>query len=236
MLNFLLFKVIFIGAVMEPVWRHILRLSMWIGVLGFMRIFSLLSRDRLDNLTTVAFVSLKKYYKITVFLSTILFSNIIWYLGSLYLFPTSLAFLTLEFLPVVLDTIQVLIKYTTHLMDQWRENGFESKRLINYYTELSADVLILGCTLLQYLQLMWMHGISFGLVDIVLFLNVRSVLKNLHSKVIIYRERWRAMSYVRDRYVDASAEELSNHNDDCAICRERMKTAKKLACGHLFHL
>lgn len=156
----------------------------------------------------------------------------------------------------MLDTIQVLIKYTTHLMDQWRENGFESKRLINYYTELSADVLILGCTLLQYLQLMvrntynvwqwhltlnfpkkkWMHGISFGLVDIVLFLNVRSVLKNLYSKVIIYRERWRAMSYVRDRYVDASAEELSNHNDDCAICRDRMKTAKKLACGHLFHL
>ncbi|GAN04864.1 hypothetical protein MAM1_0075c04329 [Mucor ambiguus] len=55
---------------------------------------------------------------------------------------------------VVLDTIQVLIKYATHLMDQWRENGFESKRLINYYTELSADVLILACTLLQYLQLM----------------------------------------------------------------------------------
>lgn len=55
---------------------------------------------------------------------------------------------------MVLDTIQVLIKYATHLMDQWRENGFESKRLINYYAELSADVLILGCTLLQYLQLM----------------------------------------------------------------------------------
>lgn len=81
-----------------------------------------------------------------------------------------------------------------------------------------------------------MHGISFGLVDIVLFLNVRSVLKNLHNKVIIYRERWIAMSYVRDRYVDASVEELSKHNDDCAICRERMKNAKKLACGHLFHL
>ena len=55
---------------------------------------------------------------------------------------------------MVLDTIQVLIKYSTHLMDLWRENGFESKRWINYYTELGADVLILGCTLLQYLQLM----------------------------------------------------------------------------------
>ncbi|EIE90098.1 hypothetical protein RO3G_14809 [Rhizopus delemar RA 99-880] len=227
---------IFIGAVMDPVWRHILRLSMWIGVLGFMRIFSLLSRDRLDNLTTITFVSIHKYYKIILLLSTILFSNIIWYLGSFYLFPTSLAFLTLEFLPVVLDTIQVLIKYITHLLDQWVENRFESKRWINYYIELSADVLILGCTLLQYLQLMWMHGISFGLVDIVLFLNVRSVLKNLHNKIIIYRERWKAMVYVRQRYVDASPEELSKLNDDCAICREKMKTAKKLACGHLFHL
>jgi hypothetical protein len=81
-----------------------------------------------------------------------------------------------------------------------------------------------------------MHGISFGLVDIVLFLNVRSVLKNLHNKIIIYRERWKAMVYVRQRYVDASSEELSKLNDDCAICREKMKTAKKLACGHLFHL
>jgi hypothetical protein len=44
-----------------------------------------------------------------------------------------------------------------------------------------------------------MHGISFGLVDIVLFLNVRSVLKNLHNKIIIYRERWKAMVYVRQR-------------------------------------
>jgi hypothetical protein len=81
-----------------------------------------------------------------------------------------------------------------------------------------------------------MHGVSFGLVDIVLFLNVRSVLKNLHNKILIYRERWRAMAYVRDRYINASPEELSRHNDDCAICRENMKTAKKLACGHIFHL
>ncbi|KAI8997463.1 hypothetical protein BDB01DRAFT_831047 [Pilobolus umbonatus] len=236
MLNFLLFKVIFIGAVMDPVWRYILRMSMWIGVLGFMRIFSLLSRDRLDSLATVAFVSIKKYYKITLLLLFIFLSDVLWYIGSLYLFPTSLAFLTLEFLSVILDTTQVLIKYITHLLDQWRENGFDSKRYINYYTELSADVLILGCTLLQYLQLMWMHGISFGLVDVVLVLNVRSVLRNLHKKLTIYRERWMTMSYVRDRYVNASPDELGQYNDDCAICRDKMKSAKKLPCGHLFHL
>ncbi|KAI8394096.1 uncharacterized protein BYT42DRAFT_488894 [Radiomyces spectabilis] len=236
MLNFLLFKVIFIGAVMDPIWRHILRLSIWIGVLGFLRIFCLLSRDRFDNLATIAYTPPKQYYKITLLLCFILLGDVLWYIGSALLFPASLTFLTLEFLPVILDTIHVMTKYLSHLLDQWQENGFENKCLVNYYTELGADVLILACTLMQYLQLMWMHGVSFGLVDFVLFLNVRSVLKNLHNKVLIHRERWRAMSYVRDRYVNATPAELSLHNDDCAICREKMKTAKKLACGHLFHL
>lgn len=46
MLNFLLFKMIFVGAVMDPAW---IRLSIWIAILGFLRIFSLLSRDRFDH-------------------------------------------------------------------------------------------------------------------------------------------------------------------------------------------
>ncbi|KAI9303953.1 hypothetical protein BJ944DRAFT_164532 [Cunninghamella echinulata] len=236
MLNFLLFKVIFIGAVMDPVWRHILRLSLWIGVLGFLRIFSLLCRDRFENLSTIAYAPPNAYYKITTLLFAIFALNILWYIGSMFLFPNSITFLTLEFLPVALDTAQVMTKYLAHLLDQWNENGFESKRLINYYAEISTDVLILGCTLLQYLQLMWMHGISFGLVDIVLFLNVRSVLKNLHNKVMIHRERWRMMSYVQRQYIDATQEELDANDDDCAICRDSLKVAKKLACGHLFHL
>jgi len=37
------------------------------------------------------------------------------------------------------------------------------------------------------------------------------------------------------RYADATAQELAAYDDDCAICRERMATAKKLACGHIFH-
>lgn len=81
-----------------------------------------------------------------------------------------------------------------------------------------------------------MHGLSFGLVDIVLFLNVRSVLMNLHSKVRAHRERWRAVSFVRQSYANATEYELDTFDDDCAICRDPMKSAKKLSCGHLFHL
>ncbi|KAJ8654247.1 hypothetical protein O0I10_010069 [Lichtheimia ornata] len=236
MLNFLLFKVIFVSAIMDPVWIHIVRLSIWISVLGFLRIFSLLSRDRFDHLATMPYLPVAEYRKVTVLLCIILICNLGWFAASYVLFPTSITFLTLEFLPVLLDTLQVMTKYFSQLLDQWREHGFESKRAVNYYIELSTDMLVMALTLVQYLQILWSHGISFGLVDIVLFLNVRSVLKNLYRKGMVHRDRWRAMSYVRNRYVDATPTELMMRNDDCAICREKMKTAKKLACGHLFHV
>jgi autocrine motility factor receptor len=33
----------------------------------------------------------------------------------------------------------------------------------------------------------------------------------------------------------ATVEELNNNDDDCAVCWEKMETARKLPCGHLFH-
>ncbi|KAI9491986.1 hypothetical protein BDB00DRAFT_830653 [Zychaea mexicana] len=236
MLNFLLFKVIFVGAIMDPIWIQIVRLSIWIAVLGFLRIFSLLSKDRFDHLTTMPYIPTAEYNKTTFLLCCIFVCNLVWYAASFYFFPESITFLTLEFLPVALDTLQVMTKYFSQLWDQFSEQGFEGKRTINYYAELGTDMLVLGLTLLQYLQLMWMHGMSFGLVDIVLILNVRSVLRNLYRKGMVHRDRWRAMSYVKNRYADATPAELSVRNDDCAICREKMKTAKRLSCGHLFHL
>ncbi|CAO3663570.1 unnamed protein product [Rhizopus stolonifer] len=232
-LSFFFFKTIFISAVMDPIWNHI---SMWIGVLGFMRVFSLISRDRLDHLTAITFVSTQRYCKIILLLSTVLFSNILWYLGSFYLFPTSFAFLTLEFLPVLLDTLQILVEYVNQFWSQWVEDGLESQRWLNCYADLSADALRFGCTLWQYLLLMWMHGVSFGVVDIVLLLNVKNASKTLYNKMGVYWERWKTMTYIRQRFVDASPEELSILDDKCAICRENMKTAKKLTCGHVFHL
>jgi len=37
------------------------------------------------------------------------------------------------------------------------------------------------------------------------------------------------------RFPMALPEELQRNNDDCAICWEKMDTARKLPCGHMFH-
>lgn len=36
-------------------------------------------------------------------------------------------------------------------------------------------------------------------------------------------------------YPPASAEDLSQNSDNCAICWEKMESARKLPCSHLFH-
>ena len=37
------------------------------------------------------------------------------------------------------------------------------------------------------------------------------------------------------RFSMATVEELQRHCDDCAICWEKMESARKLPCGHIFH-
>ncbi|CAD5316322.1 unnamed protein product [Arabidopsis thaliana] len=41
---------------------------------------------------------------------------------------------------------------------------------------------------------------------------------------------------MNDRFPDATPEELSSNDATCIICREEMTSAKKLVCGHLFHV
>ncbi|CAM0136472.1 unnamed protein product [Umbelopsis sp. WA50703] len=214
MLNFVLFKVIFICAVMNPRWVQVLVLALWIGILGFLHIFCKLSRDRFDHLSVTPSVPLSQLYKVVGLLS----------------------FLTLEAVPVAIDTCQLLIKYVAHIIDNVNEDQMQSKGIIMYYSELFADLLILLCTILQYLQLLWMHGRSFGWTDVILLLNLRSAFKHLRRKIATHAGHWRAMSALRSTYLQASPADLQTYGDQCAICRETMKEATKLPCAHCFHL
>ncbi|CAO3668618.1 unnamed protein product [Umbelopsis vinacea] len=189
MLNFVLFKVIFISAVMNPRWAQVLVLALWIGILGFLHIFCKLSRDRFDHAV-----------------------------------------------PVAIDTCQLLIKYVAHIIDNLNEDQMQSKGIIMYYSELFADLLILFCTILQYLQLLWMHGKSFGWTDVILLLNLRSAFKHLRRKIATHAVHWKAISSLRSTYLQATQLDLRIYGDQCAICREVMKEATKLPCGHCFHL
>nr|CAG8472556.1 14225_t:CDS:2 [Entrophospora candida]CAG8545205.1 12910_t:CDS:2 [Entrophospora candida] len=175
---------------------------------------------------------IQAHLRILSLLILILIVDIIWFIICV---RSMLLLLTFECFTLFLDTVQTLMKYIIHLRDLSQQGVWESKGLVLYYIEFVTDTLILAATLGHYLHIMLLHGISFTLIDAVLFLNMRSVFNNLRKKVVSYYNYRQAISNMQTRYPSATEIELKEYNDDCAICRDSMVSAKKLPCGHMFH-
>ncbi|KAG0023123.1 hypothetical protein BGZ80_010348 [Entomortierella chlamydospora] len=235
-LNFLLFKVVFVGAILEPRWEGLLIWTAWFTVLGFLRVFSMLCRDRFEYLTVSPNIPTRVHVKILTMLTMILTLNIAWFVFCISVFRSMLLLLSFECLTLFLDTIQTLVKYVIHLGDQSRQGPCESWRMVQYYTEFVTDTMILVTTLGHYLHIMYLHGISFTLIDAVLFLNMRSVFNNLRKKLASHQAYRQALNNMQALYPSATEKELADYSDDCAICRDSMTSAKILPCGHIFHL
>lgn len=88
----------------------------------------------------------------------------------------------------------------------------------------------------HYVMIWWLHGMAFHLVDAILFLNLRAILSALAKRVKGFIKLKKALNSLDGSLPDATTEELSAFNDECAICRGPMARAKKLSCNHLFHL
>ncbi|KAG0214033.1 hypothetical protein BGX28_002899 [Mortierella sp. GBA30] len=235
-LNFLLFKVVFVGAILEPRWEELLIWTAWFTILGFLRVFSMLCRDRFEYLTVSPSIPIRVHVKILTMLSLILVSNIAWFVLCISVFRSMLLLLSFECFTLFLDTIQTLVKYIIHLGDLSRQGPCESRRAVQYYTEFVTDTMILVTTLGHYLHIMYLHGISFTLIDAVLFLNMRSVFNNLRKKLSSHQAYRQALCNMQALYPSATESELADYSDDCAICRDSMTSAKVLPCGHIFHL
>ncbi|XP_072957109.1 E3 ubiquitin protein ligase RIN2-like isoform X1 [Typha angustifolia] len=98
------------------------------------------------------------------------------------------------------------------------------------------DMMTLLTALGHYLMIWWLRGMAFHLLDAVLFLNLRALLSAIVKRIRTYVKLKKALNSLDGALPDASYEELSAYDDECAICRGPMARAKKLSCNHLFHL
>ncbi|KAI7733716.1 hypothetical protein M8C21_029613 [Ambrosia artemisiifolia] len=60
--------------------------------------------------------------------------------------------------------------------------------------------------------------------------------RNFKLRIADYIRYRNITSNMNDRFPDATPEELNASDATCIICREEMTTAKRLVCGHLFHV
>ena len=138
----------------------------------------------------------------------------------------------LQCLTLFLKTSETLVKYALHM---YKHNAnWSSRGTLLYYTELVTECSILIATLFHYGHIFFLHGISLTL-NAILFLHMRIVFSNLRKKLSAYSNYLKLSKAMRTKYPDVTPEQLAELNDDCAICREPMDTAKKLPCSHVFH-
>jgi E3 ubiquitin-protein ligase synoviolin len=60
--------------------------------------------------------------------------------------------------------------------------------------------------------------------------------RNFRIRIADYVRYRKITSNMNERFPDATTDELNVSDVTCIICREEMTSAKKLLCGHLFHV
>jgi len=243
LLKYVLFKIVFIGAILEiPHLRELLIWVSWFSILGFLRIFSHLAKDRFGYLVTYMPNAVWSVHaRVLTLLFIILGADILWFSLCLSVFHSAglsvLLLMTFECLTLFLNTIQTVAKYVIHLMDRyWQEGVWEHRTTYIYYIEFTLDTGILLLTLAHYLHIYYLHGVSLTLIDAVLFLHMRLAFLSLAQKLSNHFNYLQMSQDMDKRYPTVGEDELRHLNDNCAICLMSLSSnAKKLPCGHIFH-
>ncbi|KAG6555298.1 hypothetical protein Mapa_003341 [Marchantia paleacea] len=127
-------------------------------------------------------------------------------------------------------SVPTLSHYALHMGDIYMEGRFTGKAVCLYYLELVQDLLHLSLYLLFFLVIFMNYGLPLHLVR-----ELYETFRNFKNRIADYI-RYRRLTYnMNERFADANAEDLIR-DATCIVCREDMVEAKKLPCGHLFHV
>eukprot|EP00730_Choanoeca_flexa_P001288 TRINITY_DN10568_c0_g1_i1.p1 TRINITY_DN10568_c0_g1~~TRINITY_DN10568_c0_g1_i1.p1 ORF type:complete len:655 (+),score=107.55 TRINITY_DN10568_c0_g1_i1:148-2112(+) len=89
---------------------------------------------------------------------------------------------------------------------------------------------------LHYVHILWIHGLSFMLLDLVLFLKARSSMEHMRRLLRNHQRFMRLNAQLADVFQPATPAELAAASEPCAICRDDLNDGGcKLVCGHMFH-
>ncbi|XLT58282.1 hypothetical protein HN873_050886 [Arachis hypogaea] len=128
-------------------------------------------------------------------------------------------------------TVSVFVKYLFYISNMLMEGQWERKPIFTFYLELIRDLLHLSMYLFFFLVIFINYGVPLHLIRV-----LYETFRNFKVRVADYIRYCKITSNMKDRFPEATPEEHNASDATCIICREEMTTAKKLICGHLFHV
>jgi E3 ubiquitin-protein ligase AMFR len=255
-LNFMVFKLMFIAILLE---HHLGALFLWIvwfSIVVFFKLFSLLCRDRFDYLCsahapmvstthdgssagrlTLVFKGTSHFRPfallVLIFVCNLGLGAFGWW-GSADVSQALL--LCFEVFITFVESVHTLAKYAILAIDARRYDGsWDDRGHYMYYVEFASDSIILVVTFAHYLHVLYTLGLSFTMIDVVLLLNMRTVVLTLRKRFMSFRFFVALERELREQF--PSVEDPDQLRDEiCPVCQEPLTSAKRLPCGHLYHL
>ncbi|KAL2650311.1 hypothetical protein R1flu_018439 [Riccia fluitans] len=205
-------------------------------VLLFIKAFHWLAQTRVEYIETTPSVSRLSHVRIISFMALLLLLDIVLFNHSFSdLLKTKRAsvslFFAFEYVILATATVATFIKYSLYLGDLFMDGQWDNKAVYVFYLELVRDLLHLSLYLFFFLVIFIHYGLPLHLVR-----ELYETFRNFKTRVADFIRYRNITSNMNDRFPDATPEELGRSDATCIICREEMSVAKKLPCGHLFHI
>ncbi|XP_027191774.1 ERAD-associated E3 ubiquitin-protein ligase HRD1B-like isoform X2 [Cicer arietinum] len=195
-----------------------------------------LAQKRVEYIETTPSVSVLSQVRIVSFMGFLLLLDGIFLYSSLkHLLVTQQAsvslFFAFEYMILATTTVSIFVKYIFYVSDMLMEGQWERKPVFTFYLELVRDLLHLSMYLCFFLAIFINYGVPLHLIR-----ELYETFRNFKIRITDYIRYRKVTSNMNDWFPDATTEEINANDATCIICREEMTTAKKLRCGHFFHV
>ncbi|VVA97805.1 unnamed protein product [Arabis nemorensis] len=140
-------------------------------------------------------------------------------------------FFSFEYMILATTTVAIFVKYVFYVTDMIMDGQWEKKPVYTFYLELIRDLLHLSMYICFFFVIFMNYGVPLHLLR-----ELYETFRNFQIRVSDYLRYRKITSNMNERFPDATPEELTASDATCIICREEMTNAKKLICGHLFHV
>ena len=229
-------QLVIVGAVVDPDVAELLLWSGFTAFVGLIGIYSGLCRDRLEYLCHLPnSPGVWTYVRLISLQLAIIATAAGLFVGSALLLREAGASLLLLFLfqcgMLLADGVHTLVQC---FLQRYERRHHQRSDLL-YYATLLPELSMQFSRLCHHLHVWYVHGLSISVIDVLLLANTKAAFEALRQRVVTHLNFVRADANLKRRFRAADADELSKLNDCCAICRERMDSAKVLPCGHFFH-
>ena len=213
--NFLVFRSVFVAAIVPLDVRELVVWCAFFAVIAAMRLLCIIARERFTTVTVLPSATPDTFVRLLALVAGLLVVDVVvaavvWWLVRAEAGVSVVLLMLFENVVVLLGCLKVAGKYAIHLLGLRRASpAWEERNSYLYYCEFLFEVVTQLLTLAHYVHVWTFYGLSVTIIDLFLFLHLRSSFVVLVDRVSKYHHYRRASVEINSRYADATPQEAA---------------------------